>query len=360
MWTQTNLPAGGQTRVHIKQTTRLFARMPGRRTAVSHTSPATGDAMPDSLADGDVSFFRIETHRVFCQTCAMNLDHLRAFLAVAEAGGFSKAASRASSTQPTMSRQVKALERELGRTLFHRLGRNIHLTEYGREVVDRARIILSQADALSQSGASQIERVSGLLRIGAADSVVMSRLPSILQKFHRKYKEVRVHIRAGSSPDILRWVREGRCDVGVCMIPEAHPGLTFRDLWKDKFVALAPPRHRLAGKTTSLEEFASERQLVIRAGTLSHQVITSAYQSAGLSLVPDMTFDSFKLIVAFVAAGLGVGIASSTDSKDVVRAGRVARVRIREIDRLSRRLGLVLHADRTHEGPLDAFLTEVE
>lgn len=289
----------------------------------------------------------------------MNLEQLRAFLTVAEAGGFTKAATHLASTQPTLSRQVKALESELGRPLLDRLGRRVELTDYGRYVARRAQAILAQTDALAASGRGPIAETTGLLRLGAADSVVLGRFPKILKRFRRKYPGVREHVRTGSSPDILRWLHEGNCDAGLCMIPRTHPGLVLRELWTDGMVALVPSNHRLAGKRARLDSFAAERQIAIHQHTLSHQLIVSAFQSAGLTYVPDMVFETFHLLVEFVAAGVGVGISSAEVAGPALRRRQVARVRIREIDGLSRRLGLALHADRAVDGPLAAFLGEL-
>lgn len=290
----------------------------------------------------------------------MHLDHLRAFVAVAEAGGFSRAATIAATTQPTLSRQVKALEVELGRPLLDRLGRRVQLTDFGRQVLQKARPLLSAADELVQAARLSQGRVVGELRLGAADSVVLSRAPVVLKRFQRRHPDVRIHVRTGVSPDILAWVREGSVDAGLCMLPDMHPGLTLMPLWEDGFVAIAPPRHPLATRRATLAEFAAERQLVIRPGTLSYQVIGAAFQSAGMSLVPDMDFERFHLIVGFVAAGMGVGVSSAIETQAALRRRQVARVRLPEIDALRRPLGLVLHVDRVPDGPLAAFLEEVE
>jgi len=291
----------------------------------------------------------------------MELDQLRAVIAVAEAGGFTKAAQVLASTQPTLSRQVKALERDVGRPLFDRLGRRVALTPFGEQFVERARPLLTRADALLSAGRDPGAELAGELRLGVADSVILSRFPPILERFQRRHRAVHVHIETATSPALMRWVREGRCDAGLCMLPMAHPGLALRPLWTDRFVAIAPPCHPLSGKrSVSLQTFAAQRQIVIRAGTLSHQVLTAAYQSEGLSLVPDMDFDNFHLIAEFVAAGIGVGICSATVAEPFLEAGRVARVRIAAIDRLSRRLGLALHADREAAGPLQALVAEID
>jgi DNA-binding transcriptional LysR family regulator len=290
----------------------------------------------------------------------VELDQLRAFVAVAEAGGFSRAARVVASTQPTLSRQVGALERELGRPLLDRLGRQVTLTAYGTEVLDRARTLLSQADALAGRSGAAAGELSGELRLGVADSVILSRFPPILERFKRKHGGVTVHISTATSPQILAWVRSGRCDAGLCMLPEAHPGLVMRPLWTDRFSVLVQPCHVLADQRVTLGEFAAQRQMVIAPGTLSHQALAAAWQAEGLSLNADMDFDNFSLIAEFVAAGVGVGVVSADVAKPFLESGRVARVKVEPIDRLRRRLGLALHKDHVAAGPLGALIDEID
>ena len=105
--------------------------------------------------------------------------------------------------------------------------------------------------------------------------------------------------------------------------------------------------------------FAAQRQIALPAESLSYQVINAAFTAIGQPLLPDLTFDNFHLIVEFVAAGIGTGVVSHEVAKPALRRRRVARARIPDIDRLTRRLGLVLHANRAIDGALAAFVEEV-
>ena len=145
----------------------------------------------------------------------MNLDQLRAFVAVSEAGGFTRAARFLASTQPTLSRQVKALEGEVGQPLLDRLGRRVALTPFGADFLPAAKALLSEADALVASGRKVSGHLTGELRLGVADSVVLSRFPRILERFGNRHAAVQTHIETGLSPEILGWVRNGRCDAGT-------------------------------------------------------------------------------------------------------------------------------------------------
>ena len=130
----------------------------------------------------------------------MDLDHLRTFVAVAEAGGFTKAATVLASTQPTLSRQVKALELSLGQPLFERLGRRVELTPFGKQFVQRARPLLAQVDALFSSASEVAGELTGELRLGVADSVILSNFPPVLERFMRRHPGMHVHIQTSTSP----------------------------------------------------------------------------------------------------------------------------------------------------------------
>lgn len=300
----------------------------------------------------------------------MELDQLRAFLAVADAAGFTRAARVMASTQPTLSRQIAALERELGRPLFRRLSRKLELTPFGQEFLAGARALLAQADALatprragagSGPGARAADAdLGGELRLGIADSVLMGRFPRVLERLGKRHPKLRVQVTTGVSQEILSWVRNGRCDAGLCMLPRAHPGLMLRPIWNDRFVAIVAPSHPLAGRRAELATLAAERQIVIRPGTLAHQVLAATYQAAGLSLVAEMHFDNFQLIAEFAAAGAGVGLCSEIVARPYLEQKRVARVRVAAIDKLVRPLGLVLPADCASSAALAALVDALD
>lgn len=155
-------------------------------------------------------------------------------------------------------------------------------------------------------------------------------------------------------------MRNARCDAGLCMLPRAHPGWMLRPIWNDRFVAIVAPTHRLAGRRAELAALAAERQIVIRPGTLAHQVLAATYQAAGLSLVSEMHFDNFQLIAEFAAAGAGVGLCSELVARPYLDAQRVARVRVAAIDKLPRPLGLVPRADCAGNAVLAALVAEVD
>ena len=97
----------------------------------------------------------------------MNLRHLRAFVSIADAGGFARAANRMNLSQPALSRQIRALETELGVPLFDRLGRRVRLTSEGEDLLRRGRRLLTEADSLGERARLLKAGETGILRVGA-------------------------------------------------------------------------------------------------------------------------------------------------------------------------------------------------
>jgi DNA-binding transcriptional LysR family regulator len=174
--------------------------------------------------------------------------------------------------------------------------------------------------------------------------VVLARLPDVLRRLARRHPRLSVRLRTATTPEILTWVRERSADAGLCLLPQAHPGVVLRPLWQDSLVAIAPRGHALAGRRAPLARFAAEPQVLLRGGTLTQQALAAAWQAEGLALAPQLVVDTFHQVLELVAAGLGVGVVSALEARDALRRGRVARVRVAALDGLPRPLGLVLPA----------------
>jgi DNA-binding transcriptional LysR family regulator len=126
----------------------------------------------------------------------MDLRRLRAFVAAAEEGHLGRAAARIHITQPTLSRQLTALERDLAVSLFSRDRRSLELTATGRLVLDRAQALLAQADALVTDAARAHEGMLGTVRVGFVQSATFEALPAILGPFRSTHPDVVLDARA--------------------------------------------------------------------------------------------------------------------------------------------------------------------
>src|SRR4051812_5285764 len=129
---------------------------------------------------------------VSVMTRTPNLRHLRAFAAVSDAGGFARAAARLHLSQPALSRQILALEGDLGVALFDRVGRPAQLTSEGEDLLRRSRRLLAEAEALGERARVLKGGQTGILRVGATPQVIENLLAGFLARYRRGHPGVEV------------------------------------------------------------------------------------------------------------------------------------------------------------------------
>lgn len=248
---------------------------------------------------------------------AVNVTHLRSFLAVARAGGFSAAARRLNVAQPALTRQIRALEAGYGIALFHRDGGGVRLTEEGAVLVDQvARVFdgLTQVEFLLKSLGRRA------LRIG---SVSTRSLSTLLNLLHAAFPDVETSIQVGTYVQVLEGVRSLRFDLGVLTIDQDHPDLQIRQIERAPFLVLVPPTEALArrGAPVPLQALAGRTLIMKPATTRSRQVFDGIMASAGIVPRAVRDVNAPEMIAELVSCGLGTGVvALSTDMRrpDVV------------------------------------------
>lgn len=142
----------------------------------------------------------------------MDWNRARAFCATAEAGSLSAAARQLGLTQPTLSRQIAALETDLGVALFDRIGKRLVLTPVGRALLDHARAMAQAADALALAAAGQAENPAGSVSISATEAVAVHVLPDILARLRREAPQLTVTVVA---TDALSDLRRREADIAI-------------------------------------------------------------------------------------------------------------------------------------------------
>lgn len=153
----------------------------------------------------------------------MELGSLKTFVRVAELGSFSKAAASLGMTQPTISRLIAELERELAGELFYRTGRGVRLTEKGEMLFPRARGLLHTADQISADALAFEETPVGKVCVGAYPSLMQILAPELYSYVRAHAPGIRLRVIEGFSDRIERWIAEGRIDIGLLSRYKAHP-----------------------------------------------------------------------------------------------------------------------------------------
>ncbi|MFG2287624.1 LysR family transcriptional regulator [Streptomyces sp. NPDC048595] len=212
----------------------------------------------------------------------IDLRLMRYVVTVADEGGFQRAADRLHMAQPPLSRQIAALERELGVRLFER--RPTRLTEPGKVFVEGARALLAEADALVERTVGVAHGMTGTLRLGYVTSAAYWAVPTLLSAMGARHPGIRVETREMWSADLAAALERDEIDAALSRSLPHRPGLARLTLVREDLVVVVSAGHRLAGRTElSLRELRGDTLRAIRRDIAPafHDAILAALQGAG-------------------------------------------------------------------------------
>ena len=235
-----------------------------------------------------------------------SLRQLQYAVALADAGHFGRAAQHSHVTQPALSQQVRQLEELCGAPLFDRLGKTVRLTPFGREFVDRARLILDETDRLMRFVESQSGRPNRPLRFGLIPTVAPYLLPEIFPALREDLPEVAFSVSENRTDALLQGLDEGTLDLALIASqpPSGGPRLAVDPLFRDSFVLATGPADP-APEPVALTAIDTDRMLLLDEG---HCFRDQAIAACGLDGTAGKTFaaTSLSTIVEFVASGQGI------------------------------------------------------
>ena len=246
----------------------------------------------------------------------MELRHLRYFLAVAEELHFHRAATRLHISQPPLSQQIRALERELGVTLLERNRRRVTLTVAGEGFRDDARSILAAVERASERARHVARGSLGTLSIGFVGSAMFSpTLPDILREFRAGHPDVELVLRELPTTAQLHALVGGELDVGVIRGPvaesEIDPHLELMTIQRERLVAALPASHRLAARRRLRAEDLRGESFVILARREApglYASLAAAMSDAGGLPEDVLEVAEMQTIISLVAGGFGVSL----------------------------------------------------
>jgi DNA-binding transcriptional LysR family regulator len=257
----------------------------------------------------------------------MEIRQLRAFLAIADAHTFTAAARRIHYTQAALSMQIKQLEKEVGVPLFTRMPRRVVLTEAGERLHERAHLIMREHDAALAELAELAGAERGRLRMGSASGMVSAdALPAILKRLRRAHAHAEVSVTSGTSEELVGKILTGELDVAFVSLPVQARNVETELLSQDQLVAIASPRHALAGqRVVSAFALAGEKLILGERGGNTRRLIDEFFAEAGLKPTVAMELSRQQAIKNMVAADMGVGIVPLSVARDDVERGRLVR-----------------------------------
>lgn len=264
----------------------------------------------------------------------MQLHQLAYFVAVVEERSFTRAAERCHVAQPSLSQQVRALEREVGQSLVDRARGAVGPTEAGERLLPYARRMLSDAAAATE----ELRRLQGLesgrLRVGATPSVATGLLPPLLARFSAAHPRVVLQVAESGSRDLVERLAVGGLDVAVVVLPVSVRGaaLATTPLLRDGLVlttsadVAVPPSGPLSGRSVDVAELADVPLVLPREGYDLREQTLAAFHAVGV--VPRVVAEGGEMdtVVALVRAGLGAAVLPRT----VVRGAPLRTIPLRD------------------------------
>jgi DNA-binding transcriptional LysR family regulator len=287
---------------------------------------------------------------------------LQVFLRAAENLSFSVAARTMHMTQPTISRQIRALEDDLRVTLFERSRGGLILTEAGRLLVPRARKLLCQTCDLKQVMESLQEEVVGEIRIACSTTAGKYILPQVAARFCHQHPDVWVSIMRCTAGYVVPQLLEAEADLGVVSYEICGPDLECQQFFVDSMILIAPANHAWAsvGEIDPCE-LLDQRFLIREPTSGTRRVMLTELAKHDITL-DDMNLfmelGSAEAIVRTVEAGFGVSFVSRLAADWAIRQGSVIEVAVNEMT-LSRQVYMVRKIICERKRAVDAFWSSV-
>lgn len=247
----------------------------------------------------------------------VELRHLRYFLAVAEEKHFGRAADRLHMAQPPLSSQIKQLETELGIVLLERTTRKVELTDAGALLMERARQILADVEAMKSDVAEVGRGAAGVLRIGFAGTATYRLMPEIVRVARERLPLVRLQISGELlTPQMEAGLLENRLDAAILRPPVQSSELSTEEIQQSRLVAVLHRQHPLAEETgpISIQTFADEDIVGYPRGSSVSSVITELARQAGFRLRIVQEATETSTLIALIGAGLGIGVVPGSHS----------------------------------------------
>lgn len=256
----------------------------------------------------------------------LNLREIRAFVTVAMAGSFTRAASRLHLSQPALTVQIRRLEETVGARLFDRNSRSVALTQTGRELLPLLQRSLDDMERVLRDARALGEGASGTVRLACLPTFAASALPDLIQAFRKRVPQAAFQIRDVVASTVNTLVRNEEADIGLTGGDAFDASLEVLYEGADRLVVVCPKTHALARKRrVSISDVARSPLVLTAQGTSVRSVVDAALEEAGCvaQIACEPTY--MMTAVAMVRGGLGVTILPATAREVLAEPDLVAR-----------------------------------
>jgi DNA-binding transcriptional LysR family regulator len=261
----------------------------------------------------------------------LDTHRITIFLSAVEANSFSGAAKRLKMSQPAVSLQIQALERQLGLELFRRTGRNVVLTDAGRALVPLARQMTGLSNQIEEAMCALRGKLVGQLIIGCAATPAQYILPRFILRFKQLHPEVSIQLRMMDSDVAVERVMAQTIHMGVVAYQPRHRVIYAREFMEDGTVLLVPADHAWARRDkVSLSDLADEGTMLLREH--NHPASDPLWGALGKAVKSEarmhaiMDMGSTEAVISAVETGMGVAILSRMAARKAAEGGRAVAI----------------------------------
>ena len=294
---------------------------------------------------------------------AVNLDYLRTYREVIRLGSFSEVAKRLSISQPAVSFQIQALERDLGIRLIDRRQKTIAMTQAGKRLLHFAELVGKERDRLVRDLSQLRDEVTGDLAIAASTIPGEFLLPPIVAQFKRLHPTITARMMVSDSLAVISRIHNNEYEIGFCGTLPEGTDLTAFKIAEDEIVLIVLPEHPFAQREeVSFGELEKE-SLILREETSGTQrSLESLLLKAGFDLsrcTPSLVLGSTQAVISAVEAGIGIAFVSNLAINKSLSLGLVKVVGIEGL-RLRRNFYCIYRKERIVSRLLEEFIAFVE
>jgi LysR family hydrogen peroxide-inducible transcriptional activator len=290
----------------------------------------------------------------------MNLRDLRYLVALADERHFGRAAERCHVSQPTLSAQIRKLEEYLGVSLVERRPKRISVTPAGEKIVERARRLLQEADAIVELARTDRDPLAGTLKLALIPTVGPYLLPHVARRLRRALPRLKLLLYEYQTAPLLERLRDGEIDMGILALPVPTDGLETAALYEEPFMLAVPADHALADRDrVTAQDLHGEPLLLLEDGHCLRDQALEVCSRVGAQESQDYRATSLETLRQMVAAGHGVTLLPELAAASPVGATRGLRVKPFVKPAPARTIGAVWRKSTTRGPAIEAIANAV-
>ncbi len=287
----------------------------------------------------------------------MLLQHLITFCRVVNEGSFTRAAQALNLTQPSVTKQVGALEDHLQIQLFTRTGKQVHLTPAGDLVYVYARQISHLVGQCENAVHELRSPGSGHVTVGCVHTIGLFTLPDLLAEYAREHPLVKLNVKTGNNLETVTMLLHGEVDLGLITTPHLDERLEVHPLFEDPLLVVASPEYAAnLPEAVSLPALSRLPMIAYVRGARFRITTDQLLEQVGISPNVVMEFDNHDAIKTMVRLGFGVALEPASAVAKDVEAGTLVSLNVPGLPDSSRTTALILRRDERRPPAVESFV----